>query len=142
MPIKKWFRKRLMIVPAVMAVLILAVAGVVAAQSASPENAPAPTKSKQCYTKPCYGEFGKETVYERIGDGVSDTMAAFNNYDRLHANTYSKDTDKVYGNGGDDFVYVDDGDKKDSANGGPGYDRCYVDAEIEAANTCEKVVAR
>jgi hypothetical protein len=131
MPEKKWPRKRLMIVPAV-----------VAAQSASPEDAPLPTKSKQCYSVPCYGDFGKETVYERIGDGLPDTMAAFNKYDRLHANTYSKDTDKVYGNGGDAFVYVDDGDTRDSANGGSGYDWCFVDAEIEAANTCEKVVAR
>jgi hypothetical protein len=43
--------------------------------------------------------------------------------------------------GGDDFVYVNDGDIRDSANGGPGYDWCYVDAAIEAANSCEKVVA-
>jgi hypothetical protein len=135
--IKKWSRKRLMIIPVVVAVLSLAAAGVVAAQSA-----PAPATSMQCYSKPCYGNAGKETIYERVGDGVSDNISSFYNDDRLHANTYSKDTDQVYGYAGNDYVYVDDGDTKDSANGGRGYDRCYVDATIEAADSCEKVIAR
>jgi hypothetical protein len=67
---------------------------------------------------------------------------AFGNFDRLHANTYSRDQDQLYGYGGDDFVYVDDGDTKDAAVGGSGFDWCYVDATIEAANSCEKVVVR
>ena len=79
---------------------------------------------------------------KRIGDRKSDLIRAFGNFDRLHANTYSRDKDQLYGFGGDDFVYVDDGDTKDGAVGGTGYDWCYVDAEIEAANSCDKVVVR
>jgi hypothetical protein len=79
---------------------------------------------------------------KRIGDRKSDLIRAFGNFDRLHANTYSRDKDQLYGFGGDDFVYVDDGDTKDGAVGGMGYDWCYVDAEIEAANSCDKVVVR
>jgi hypothetical protein len=30
----------------------------------------------------------------------------------------------------------------DAAGGGSGFDWCYVDAEIEAANSCDKVVVR
>jgi hypothetical protein len=61
----------------------------------------------------------------------------------IHANTYTNDKDRVYGLTGDDFLYVNDGDTLDSAGGGPtGYDWCYVDAEIEAANTCDRVIVR
>jgi hypothetical protein len=86
-------------------------------QSASPKAAPQPTTSKQCYSEPCYGNASRETIYERIGDGKSDLIRAFGNYDRLHANL-------------------------DGAIGGTGYDWCHVDAEIEAADTCERVVVR
>jgi hypothetical protein len=48
----------------------------------------------------------------------------------------------VYGQAGDDFIYVDDGDTLDTAGGASGYDWCYVDARIEAANTCDKVEGR
>jgi hypothetical protein len=30
----------------------------------------------------------------------------------------------------------------DGAVGGTGFDWCYVDAEVEAANSCDKVVVR
>jgi hypothetical protein len=30
----------------------------------------------------------------------------------------------------------------DAAGGGSGFDWCYVDAEIDAANSCDKVVVR
>ena len=113
-----------------------------AQSSAPPASAPSATVSKQCYSKPCYGNANKEVIYERIGDRKSDLIRAFGNFDRLHANTYSRDQDQLYGYGGDDFVYVDDGDTKDAADGGSGFDWCYVDATIEAANSCEKVVVR
>lgn len=135
-------RKKLAIALLTVAILLVVAVGAVAAQSPSPEAAPSPTTSKQCYSVPCYGNSGKETIYERIGDRKTDKIRAFGNYDRLHANTYSKDTDQLYGYGGDDFVYVDDGDTKDGADGGTGYDWCYVDAEIEAADTCERVEVR
>lgn len=112
------------------------------AQSASAGAAPSVTSSKQCYSVPCYGDSGREVIYERIGDRKQDLIRAFGNYDRLHANTYSRDRDQLFGFGGDDFVYVDDGDTLDEAAGGSGYDWCYVDAEIEANNSCDRTIVR
>jgi hypothetical protein len=120
----------------------LAGAGAQTSTSTASLSAPAPTTSKQCYTYPCYGNANRETIYERIGDRKSDLIRAYGNYDRLHANTYSKDRDQAYGFGGSDYIYVDDGDTLDGAHGGWGHDRCYVDAEIEAGNTCERVIVR
>ena len=40
------------------------------------------------------------------------------------------------------ILYVNDGDTRDGAGGGSGFDWCYVDAEIEAANTCDRVDVR
>ncbi len=137
-------RTKVAMILALAAVLVAVAVNTVLAQSpsASPASAPSATKSKQCYSKPCYGNASREVIYERIGDRKSDLIRAFGNYDRLHANTYSRDTDQLYGFGGDDFVYVDDGDTLDAAGGGSGYDWCYVDATIEAANTCEQVIVR
>lgn len=137
-------RRKVLAVLGVVAAIVAVAVTAVAAQtpSASPEAAPRPTISKQCYSEPCYGNYNRETIYERIGDGRNDLIRAFGNYDRLHANTYTKDQDRLYGYGGDDFIYVDDGDTRDGADGGTGFDWCYVDAEIEAADTCERVIVR
>jgi hypothetical protein len=120
----------------------LAGAGAQTSTSTASLSAPAPTTSKQCYTYPCYGNANRETIYERIGDRKSDLIRAYGNYDRLHANTYSLDRDQAYGFGGSDYIYVNDGDTLDGAHGGWGHDRCYVDAAIEAGNTCERVIYR
>ena len=126
------------------AVLVALTVTTVAAQTSSPSavGSPAPTTSKQCYSYPCHGYTNRETIYERIGDGKKDLIRAYGNYDRIHANTYSKDVDQGYGYGGSDYIYVDDGDTLDGAHGGWGHDRCYVDAEVEAANDCERVIVR
>jgi hypothetical protein len=128
----------------VAAVLLALAVTTVAAQTASPGavGSPLPTTSKQCYSYPCHGNLNRETIYERIGDRKQDLIRAYGNYDRIHANTYSKDRDQGYGYGGSDYIYVDDGDTLDGAHGGWGHDRCYVDAEIEAANDCERVIVR
>ena len=110
--------------------------------TASPSAAPAATVPKQCYSVPCHGNFAKEAIYERISDGKRDLIRAWGNFDRIHANTYSNDKDRVYGPAGDDFLYVNDGDTLDGAGGGSGFDWCYVDAEIEASNTCDRVIVR
>jgi hypothetical protein len=111
--------------------------------TASPSAAPAATPiPKQCYSVPCHGNLAREAIYERIGDGKRDLIRAWGNFDRVHANTYSNDKDQVHGLAGDDFLYVNDGDTRDGAGGGSGFDWCYVDAEIEAANTCDRVVVR
>jgi hypothetical protein len=136
-------RTKVVMVLAVAAALFAGtVSAVMAQSSAPPASAPPATVSKQCYSKPCYGNANREVIYERIGDRKSDLIRAFGNFDRLHANTYSRDQDQLYGYGGDDFVYVDDGDTMDAAAGDSGFDWCYVDATIEAANSCDKVVVR
>jgi hypothetical protein len=110
--------------------------------TSSPAQAPGATVSKQCYSVPCHGNSAREAIYERIGDGKRDLIRGWGNFDRLHANTYTNDTDQVYGQAGDDFIYVNDGDTLDTAGGASGYDWCYVDARIEAADTCDKVEVR
>ena len=129
----------------IMAAVLLAVAAVaVGAQSASPSAVGASgTVSKQCYSDPCHGSANRETIYERIGDRKSDNIRGYGRNDRLHANTYSKDTDQVYAHGGGtNYLYVNDGDSLDGAIGGRGYDYCYVDATVEASNTCDRVRVR
>ena len=128
----------------VAAVLVALAVTTVAAQTSSPSavGSPLPTTSKQCFSFPCHGNTSRETIYERIGDGKKDLIRAYGNYDRIHANTYSNDVDQGYGYGGSDYIYVDDGDTLDGAHGGWGHDRCYVDAEVEAANDCERVIVR
>ena len=124
------------------AALLVVAAAAVAAQSTSPRalGSPPPTTSKQCYSVSCHGSNNRETIYERIGDGKRDVIRGYGNNDRLHANTYTKDTDQVYGyGGGTNWLYVNDGDTNDGAIGGRGYDYCYVDAAIEASDTCDRV---
>ena len=131
------------------AALVVVAAAAVAAQSASPGalGSPPATTSKQCYTVPCHGSANRETIYERIGDGKRDLIRGYGKFDRIHANTYSKDADQAYGFGGNDFIYVNDGDTLDNAGGGPGYDTCYVDSKLEAGpaipiDACERVIVR
>jgi opacity protein-like surface antigen len=135
---------------AMVAVLVALAVTAVAAQSATSTavvSRPSPTIAKQCYSKPCDGNSDREVIYERIGDRKQDLIRAYGNYDDIHANTYSKDSDQAYGFGGNDFIYVNDGDTLDNAGGGRGYDTCYVDAKIEAGpaipiNACERVIVR
>jgi Ca2+-binding RTX toxin-like protein len=49
------------------------------------------------------------------------------------------DRDVVYGNKGGDKLDVDDGDGKDTANGGNGHDTCYGDPN-DAYIGCETIV--
>jgi hypothetical protein len=133
----------------IMAALLLMVAAVaVGAQTASPTASPSPMgtsagTSKQCYSVPCHGNHNRETIYERIGDRKRDIIRGYGNNDRLHANTYTRDTDQLYAyGGGTDYLYVNDGDTLDGAIGGRGFDYCYVDAAVEASNTCDRVIYR
>ena len=96
----------------------------------------------QCQTKPCVATGYHQVLFERVGDGVSDRMIARGGHDVLDARAYTDDRDVAKGNGGHDLLRVNDGDAMDAAKGGPGYDVCVVDATIEAANTCERVVVR
>ena len=95
-------RKNVAMVLAAAVVLVAEEVSAMMAQtsSAPPSSAPSSTTAKQCYSKPCYGNANREVIYERIGDRKSDLIRAFGNFDRLHANTYSRDKDQLYGFGG------------------------------------------
>ena len=94
----------------------------------------------QCEEIPCVATGNHQVLFERIGDGLRDRMVARAGHDHLNAEAYTDDRDVAKGGGGRDTLLVDDGDTKDGAIGGPGYDVCVVDATIEAADTCERVV--
>jgi|SRR5918994_5889337 hypothetical protein len=96
----------------------------------------------QCQTIPCVATGAHQVLFERVGDGVRDKMIAQGGHDRLDARAYTNDRDVTKGNGGHDLLRVNDGDAMDGAIGGPGFDICVVDAAIEAADTCERIVYR
>src|ERR671913_827956 len=96
----------------------------------------------QCQTKPCVATGDHQVLFEQVGDGVSDRMIAKGGHDHLDARSYTNDRDVAKGNGGHDLLRVNDGDAMDGAIGGPGYDLCVVDAAIEAADTCDRIVYR
>jgi hypothetical protein len=55
----------------------------------------------------------------------------------------SGNSDLVQERKGNDRIYVDDGDKRDTASGGQGNsDTCYVDARSEAGQGCGRVIVR
>ena len=95
-----------------------------------------------CQTKPCVATGNHQVLFEQVGDGVSDKMVARAGYDHLDARAYTDDRDVAKGNGGHDLLLVNDGDAKDWAVGGLGYDRCVVDTTTEAAASCEQVIVR
>ena len=130
-------------------VLLAALAAGAVAVGAQTSSASAPGGGvaglavKQCYSDPCHGNARNEVIYERIGDHKSDLIRGYGGNDSLHAETYTADVDRVYGyGGGTDYIYVDDGDTLDAAVGGRGFDYCYVDASIEAAPSCDRVIFR
>ena len=96
----------------------------------------------QCQTIPCVATGAHQVLFERVGDGVRDKMIAQGGHDRLDARAYTNDRDVTKGNGGHDLLRVNDGDAMDGAIGGPGSDICVVEAAIEAADTCERIVYR
>ena len=48
------------------------------------------------------------------------------------------DRDEANGNRGRDFIDTDDGDGRDTANGGPGTDECVIDAN-DTPRSCETI---
>jgi hypothetical protein len=139
----------------VMAAVLLAVAAAaVGAQSAGPPASPSALGSsgivsKQCVSVPCQISANRAAIYERIGDGKRDVIRAYGNFDRIHANTYSNDIDRVSASGGGtNYLYVNDGDTLDTAVGARGqfitraYYKCFVDSKAEAGRGCARVIVR
>src|ERR671915_819783 len=96
----------------------------------------------QCDEDPCYATGGHQVVFEQVGDGVADNIYAQGRHDNIRAQNYTNDNDTANGGTGNDVLHVNDGDALDGAIGGPGFDRCVVDATVEAAKTCEQGVIR
>jgi len=99
---------------------------------------------KQCINRPCNGTDGNDTLFERSGDGVSDTIYGHAGRDVVRADAYTQDTDLLYGNRGNDRLNANDNgqlpeDTIDTVYGGKGFDICIVDACSEIGGGCEDV---
>jgi hypothetical protein len=99
---------------------------------------------KQCINRPCNGTDGNDTLFERSGDGVSDTIYGRAGRDVVRADAYTQDTDLLYGNCGNDRLNANDNgqlpeDTIDTVYGGKGFDICIVDARTEVGGGCEDV---
>jgi RTX calcium-binding nonapeptide repeat (4 copies) len=91
-----------------------------------------------CSTTPCYGTGGPDTIYERPGDKVPDTIYGRRGADDIFAYDGTDDVDVLYGNGGRDLLYTLDGDGLDTVRGQRGYDRCLIDPGDDASG-CEEI---
>jgi Ca2+-binding RTX toxin-like protein len=87
-----------------------------------------------------------DTVY---GRGAGDTIEGGADDDTLYGNKAqdtvkdvvplaNNDTDTLYGHRGDDTLNAQDGDGKDTVNGGAGFDVCIVE-NADARVNCEQV---
>jgi Ca2+-binding RTX toxin-like protein len=82
----------------------------------------------------------KNVLLELSGNGVSEVIYGRGGRDVLRAGRYSRDTDRLYGNRGQDRLLVLDGDARDKASGGPGRDTCFVDSSRKIGPGCEVIV--
>jgi Ca2+-binding RTX toxin-like protein len=96
----------------------------------------------QCTGVPCVASGNDDLVFERVGNGKRDTILLKGGDDQVRANAYANDRDIIRGSSGSDLIYVDDGDTRDRIFGGRGNDRCIVDARVEAASGCARIIIR
>src|SRR5215216_3599536 len=129
-------KKKIAMMVAMAAVVLVALVG------SSPALAQKIWGVIQCNENPCYATGAHEVVFEQVGNGVADNIYAQAGHDNIRAQNYTKDNDTANGGFGYDVLHVNDGDALDGAIGGPGFDVCVVDATVEAADTCERVVVR
>jgi hypothetical protein len=94
---------------------------------------------QQCTFRPCGGTDSADTLYERGGRSVPDTIYGLRGNDRIRANLFGADRDVLYGGRGNDRLNAQDGDGRDRLYGGLGDDACYVD-EGDFYRSCEEVV--
>ena len=75
---------------------------------------------------------------------LDDTIFGRARGDAIFANIFGPqfndpaDTDVANGNRGPDFINTDDGDGRDTANGGSGNDECVIDAN-DTPRSCETI---
>ena len=92
----------------------------------------------RCDEVPCLGTPQKDTIRERAGDGKRDIIRAEGADDRIKADRYRTDADKLYGQGGNDRLSALDGDGCDYLNVGPGFDACVGDRGDRFSSQCEQ----
>lgn len=125
--------RKLMVVSVVALVFLALGAGVALADDAR----------IQCTSVPCYASGNNDLVLERKGNGKQDEIILRGGNDLVRADKYTDDKDVVEGGLGNDKIYVNDGDRRDTANAGQGgSDVCYVDARLEAGRGCGQVIVR
>ena len=106
-----------------------------------PGGGPGRLRSKLwCDEVPCPGNPQKDTIRERAGDGKRDIIRAEGADDRIKADRYRTDADKLYGQGGNDRLSALDGDGRDYLNGGPGFDAYVGDRGDLFYSQCEQSV--
>jgi Ca2+-binding RTX toxin-like protein len=91
---------------------------------------------KQCTGYPCFGTDDDDTLYERGGNGVNDRIYSKPGNDIVRVNAFANDHDIIFGGKGRDRLNADDEDRRDEVYAERGFDRCYVDAKVEAENSC------
>jgi hemolysin type calcium-binding protein len=125
---RRKMRKKTIMVVALTALLVALVA------------IPAVAVNKVCGPNafPCNGTDNRDYLAERVGK-ERDRIFGFNSNDVLDANNYRKDRDKLFGGRQNDTLYTNDTDGRDLADGGRGFDRCYVD-EGDNTRRCERVL--
>ncbi len=96
----------------------------------------------RCAGQPCTATGNDDLVYERVGNGLNDTIYLKGGSDQVRAGRYKNDRDEIYGSSGYDFIRVADGDSHDRIRGGAGNDKCYVDSRREIVSGCSVVVVR
>jgi Ca2+-binding RTX toxin-like protein len=83
-----------------------------------------------------------------LESSLDDTIFGRSGGDLIFANAFGadgfilqtpEDTDVSKGNAGNDYINVDDGDGRDTANGGNGEDTCVIDANDTPPISCETV---
>jgi len=99
---------------------------------------PALARNFQCAQYRCTGTNQSDNILERACNTVADHIEALRGADTIKANLYGSDTDRSFGNRGPGTLYTDDGDGRDEAWGGPGFDRCYG-TRVDVTVGCEVI---
>jgi Ca2+-binding RTX toxin-like protein len=119
-------RRRTAILLGAMLLMVMVAAGVALAVN------------KTCNDNPGNGTENDDVLYERVGNGLGDTIYGFEGADAIDANTFRKDRDRIFGGPGSDRLLANDGDNRNTVRGSDGRDVCYVDSG-DRVTGCESV---
>jgi Ca2+-binding RTX toxin-like protein len=68
----------------------------------------------------CFGTENRDTIYERIGNGVEDNIFGLRGGDVILADDFTSDRDELDGGRGNDRLNTNDNDQQDLINCGRG----------------------